>query len=185
MNRNNSAARQYDVYHNAYEEQRIYPEKVSQPALKNKKHRKSSINTRRRHIRRTLGITYTRGVCYLVIYGILMVFLCSKSSMLSYDIINLKSDIASLETDNKRLAFQIQEKSSLERIAEIATTQLGMVKPDITKAYITDNIQPAQIPVTEENVEADQETAFQKLYASLKSLGDKAIKSGINFLASY
>ena len=114
-----------------------------------------------------------------------MVFLCSKSSMLSYDIINLKSDIASLETDNKRLAFQIQEKSSLERIAEIATTQLGMVKPDITKAYITDNIQPAQIPVTEENVEADQETAFQKLYASLKSLGDKAIKSGINFLASY
>jgi len=46
-------------------------------------------------------------------------------------IIQIKSEITSLQNDNERLKFKIAQLKSLDRIEMIACTELGMVKPGI------------------------------------------------------
>ena len=120
----------------------------------------------------------------VVLYGAMMIFLNVHSFNLNNEIITLKQDIEDMETQNKRLAYQIQEKSSLERVAEIARTQLGMVSPDMARAYLTEDILPVYVSAEAETEETENQTGMQKLYTITKQWGRKAFQTGMEWLAA-
>ena len=82
------------------------------------------------------------------------------------------------------MAYEIQEKGSLSRIAEIATTQLGMVKPDMANVYVADTIRPAQISMPDEEAE-EKEPVMDSLAAYLKRFSSWVVRSSLELLAAY
>jgi hypothetical protein len=57
-----------------------------------------------------------------------------SSSSLGYKIERLEKEIQNLETSTYRMEYQIAQKTSLDRVSQIATTDLGMYKPDSSKS---------------------------------------------------
>jgi len=107
-------------------------------------------------------------------YAILLVFLCTKSAGLGYDIDNLNKDISKIATANHRLEYQIAQQSSLGRIEKIATTELGMQNADLKNAIAmqvdSQPIQVASQPTAATNM---SEKPLYKIYTSLSHLAQK------------
>lgn len=111
-------------------------------------------------------------------FALLLVFLCIKSATLGYQIEKLELDIQGLETANNRLEFQIAEKSSLERVAQVAVADLGMYKPD-TKTSIAlgikaEPIQVATAAVTTTDDNNISQKLLNKMYSSLSRLAQNS-----------
>ncbi len=110
--------------------------------------------------------------------ALLLVFLCIKSATLGYQIEQLETDIQNLETANYRLDYQIAEKSSLARVEQIATTQLGMYKPDSTTAIAmeakTEPVQVASAPAAPADNENISQKLLHKMYSSLSRLAQNS-----------
>jgi cell division protein FtsL len=51
-------------------------------------------------------------------------------AMIGYQITDLKGQIATRQTENKKIELEINRLKSLDRIETIATTKLGMTKPE-------------------------------------------------------
>ncbi len=184
MSKNSNAARHLDIYYNTNAERYPDPKEQTRRTLQKRQLARRRREIRRRTGKKLLGITYVRvGLC-VVIYAIVLTGICAKGSMMSYDVIRLENEIEKLEATNKQLAFEIQEKGSLSRIAEIASTQLGMVKPDMTNVYVADTIRPAQISMPDEEVE-EKEPALDRLFASFKKFSSWVVRSSLELLASY
>jgi len=90
----------------------------------------------------------------LFVYALILVYLCIKGAVLGYQIVELEKEIQQLETDNRRLEYNIAQKCSLDYI-EAAALELGMEKasqgiavavvPDYEPVTISENTQtPAQ-----------------------------------------
>jgi cell division protein FtsL len=73
---------------------------------------------------------------FLFGYALLLVFLCTKSAALGYQIVALQKDIHNLETDNKRVEYQIASQTSLQRVEAKAVKDLGMYKPDASSMFM-------------------------------------------------
>lgn len=92
--------------------------------------------TRTRMVRRTYS-SYNAKRAFVIktgiilfAYALLLVYLCIKSATLGYQIVDLQKQINTLETDNKRIEYQIANATSLERVEEYAVKELGMCKPE-------------------------------------------------------
>lgn len=111
----------------------------------------------------------------LFAYALLLVFLCCKSAILSYQIAGLEKDIHQLETSQHRLEYQISQESSLARIETVAIKELGMSKPDL-QAFIpveyTPNEANAQLAAKSDPGSAGpkQGTALHRVYNNLVRL---------------
>lgn len=106
-------------------------------------------------------------------YAVLLVFLCSKSASLGYDIENLNKEINALETANHRLEFQIAQGSDLSRVEQLACSQLGMQKAEMTNSLAME-IKPEPVQVADNSVDSTSKSISQnplhKIYNSLSHL---------------
>ncbi|MGE5422854.1 MAG: cell division protein FtsL [Ignavibacteriales bacterium] len=73
---------------------------------------------------------FTRLALFILILCIGFTFLHIQKSLMGYKIVELKKDIATLETDNKKLELQVAELSSLDRVQKVAEKRIGMYRPD-------------------------------------------------------
>lgn len=137
-----------------------------------KKVTKRKINTRKKFLGK-IGLA-------LFLYGLFLVFLCIKSATLGYQIVQLEQDISKLQTSNQRIEYQMAQMTSLQRIEEVAHSELNMYEPDsnINRAFLkTDNLSsrnnPNTVSKSEEMASADaNRSSLEKLYASLMQLAD-------------
>lgn len=139
-------------------------------------------NIRVRKVKRTLKtVNCRRGLlvkCTVLIFAfaLLVVYLCIKTSTLGYQIVSLEKDINNLETANQRMAYEIAEKSSLQRIEQIATSKLGMNKPEMDGAFTVmvppKDVQQVKLAREEQSKTTDLpgQKSLQKIYASLTRL---------------
>ncbi len=109
----------------------------------------------------------------LFAYAVLLVFLCSKSAGLGYDIESLNKEITALETANHRLEYQIAQESSLSRVEQLASSQLGMQKAEMTNSLAMEfKPEPEKVasrPVSSESNSISQKPLI-KIYNSLSHL---------------
>jgi cell division protein FtsL len=102
-------------------------------------------------------------------YALILVFLCMSSSTLGYKIGNLEKDIQNLETANHRMDYEIAQKTSLDRVAQVAAADLGMYKPDIKKSIAIEiKAEPINVAKTETIAPADKSIS-QKLLLEIYS----------------
>lgn len=106
-------------------------------------------------------------------YAVLLVFLCSKSASLGYNIENLNKDIQQLETSNHRLEYQIASASSLSQIEKRASTELGM-KIAETNPALAMEVQPEPVRIADKTANTGENQMGQKpllkIYNSLLQL---------------
>lgn len=80
-------------------------------------------------------IVLVAGILCMFSLGLLYTFMAAKITMGGYTINSLKAEINTIETQNHRLTLEIEEKSSLKNIENIAKTKLGMIAPNDTGVY--------------------------------------------------
>jgi cell division protein FtsL len=117
---------------------------------------------------------YIKSTAIVFGYALILVFLCMKSATLGYQIETLQQDVQNIETSNQRLEYQIAEKSSLPRVEQVASTQLGMYKPDVKTSIALDvQTEPVQVASTSTDATADKSLSqeiLNKMYSSLSRL---------------
>jgi cell division protein FtsL len=117
----------------------------------------------------------------LFIYAILVVYLCIKVSTMGYEIVRLEKDIDKLQAANHMLEFKIAEKVSLDRVEMLATKQLGMCKPDISRSIAVAAQKPESVNLASQTIASDidnsktriGEKTLHKLYSNLMILAEK------------
>lgn len=116
----------------------------------------------------------------LFVYALLVVYLCIKASTMGYEIVRLEKDIDKLQTANHMLEFRIAEQISLDRVEMLATTQLGMCKPDISRSIAVTAQKPEPINLASQPSASDNsrktkigEKTLYKLYSNLMLLAEK------------
>jgi cell division protein FtsL len=62
--------------------------------------------------------------CFVLIYRYALI------SQMNYDVIKAEKELKALTNDNSRIMVQIEKAQDLEKIKQIASTELGMKKPD-------------------------------------------------------
>ncbi|MDD4802420.1 MAG: hypothetical protein PHF24_05700 [Syntrophomonas sp.] len=128
------------------------------------------------HIRKIL----VKGGIFIFGYALILVFLCISSATLGYRIEKLEKDVLSLETANNRIEYQIAQKTSLDRVEQVASKELGMYKSDDNRSIAMKvNNEPINIAqnlaITE--IASDEQILSQKIlrkiYSSLSHLAQK------------
>lgn len=115
----------------------------------------------------------------LFVYALLVVYLCIKVSTMGYDIVRLERDIDKLQATNHMLEFKIAEQISLDKVEMLATTQLGMYKPDTSRSIAVaaqkpETVNLASVPTVSDNSKTNiGEKTLQKLYSNLMLLAEK------------
>lgn len=135
-----------------------------------------------RHIRRTYKkVNHKKecliklGIC-LFLYACLAVYLCIRGAVLGYQIVQLENDINKLEVAGNRMEYEIAQKSSLEKIEQLAITELGMHRPEEHMTVAGACIENKEPNTDYQPESAEVQTANKplgKLYASLVHLAVK------------
>ncbi|MDD4170669.1 MAG: hypothetical protein PHQ94_00370 [Syntrophomonas sp.] len=117
---------------------------------------------------------YIKSTAIVFGYALILVFLCIKSATLGYQIDILQQDVQNIETSNQRIEYQIAERSSLARVEQVASAQLGMYKPDVTTSIAMD-VQPEPVQVVAASTDATDDMSLSqvilnKMYNSLSRL---------------
>ncbi len=73
------------------------------------------------------------------VYGVALVFLSNTISTLGYDIAGMQKDITALNEKNKRLEVEISSLKSLERIEQVAVSELHMVRSGRKDSMVIEN----------------------------------------------
>lgn len=75
--------------------------------------------------------------CSLVLMGLCLAFLVTSRyaqiTSVGYEIVTLKKEMQSLDTENQLLQNKLAELNSLQHIEYVATTKLGMEKPELAE----------------------------------------------------
>jgi cell division protein FtsL len=134
---------------------------------------------RERHIHRTYKKVNRKqewlikiGICFFL-YACLVVFLCIKGAVLGYQIVQLENDINKLEASADRMEYEIAQKSSLEKIEQLAVAELGMHHPEEHMKIAGSCIENQEMKTDEYPETVEAQTAGKplgKLYASLVHL---------------
>ncbi|MGR6836194.1 hypothetical protein [Syntrophomonas erecta] len=124
------------------------------------------------------------GIC-IFIYALVLVYLCIRGAVLGYQIVSLENDIRGLETANHRMEYEVEVKTSLEHIEQVASTQMGMVKPEkgiamavTAKPYSSSEVNSVKAKVSEEKpqlITAESNQILHKIYSNLMLLAEKNI----------
>lgn len=125
------------------EERKFYQEPLLERKPARKQGKKRSRAKRKLCILGVIAVTFSFGVYYTSLSAII----ASKG----YELEQLKGEISRLQTSNERLELTLASMSSLDKVEEIAVSELGMHRPDDT----TSPALVAVVPV--ENEQADKE----------------------------
>ncbi|HBQ25599.1 MAG TPA: hypothetical protein DD791_04315 [Syntrophomonas sp.] len=117
----------------------------------------------------------------LFVYALLVVYLCIKVSTMGYEIVRLEKDIDKLQASNHMIEFKIAEQVSLDRVEMLATKNLGMCKPDVSRSIVVAAQKPEPVDLASQTSVADinqnntkiGEKTLQKLYSNLMLLAEK------------
>lgn len=117
----------------------------------------------------------------LFVYALLVVYLCIKVSTMGYEIVRLEKDIDKLQATNHTLEFKIAEQISLDKVEMIATKQLGMCKPDVSRSITVAAQKPETVNLASSTTASNTdnsntkigEKTLQKLYSNLMLLAEK------------
>lgn len=117
----------------------------------------------------------------LFVYALVVVYLCIKVSTMGYEIVRLEKDIDKLQAANHMLEFKIAEQISLDRVEMLATKQLGMCKPDVSRSIAVAAQKPESINLASQTVSSDignsktemGEKTLHKIYSNLLLLAEK------------
>ncbi|MFA7149369.1 MAG: hypothetical protein WC109_11195 [Syntrophomonadaceae bacterium] len=117
----------------------------------------------------------------LFAYALVVVYLCIKVSTMGYDIVRLEKDVDKLQAANHMLEFKIAEQISLDRVEMLATKQLGMCKPDVSRSIAVTAQKPETVNLASLTTAGDidnsktkiGEKTLQKLYSNLTLLAEK------------
>ncbi len=86
---------------------------------------------------RRIGMKTKFVYCLVVVIALALAFLVTSRhaqiASTGYDILALRKQVQALETENQALANRIDELKSLPNIERIATTRLGMQKPELAE----------------------------------------------------
>lgn len=114
------------------------------------------------------------------IYAVILVYLCVKSAVLGYQIVDLEKEIHNIENENLRIQYLTENSCSLEMVEKIAINELHMVKPE---QEIDVAVLPAEVKVAPlKRMAAGEQTGEDKngkekplyrLYSNLAFLADK------------
>ena len=89
---------------------------------------------------RRAGSPYIKYGIGIFVYALLLAGLSLYNHVLDYSITALQSDIDRLYTDNQRLEYRIEQLSSLERVEQVAVSELGMLRPELQNIYILNTV---------------------------------------------
>ena len=130
---------------------------------------------RRTSVKNAKGRLLLNLAVYVIAFAVLGVTLCVKSALMGYEIVELKQEIARLESENSRLEYTVAALSSLERVQAEDEERLGMFRPQ------SDNMvallyEPRVAEVTEVASEAGanhQSASLKKDYQFISSILDR------------
>jgi len=103
---------------------------------------KKSRKTRKRKIvhanslPRRERLAMTGLVLLIFIVGISVVFFYAQMVIVGYQVNKIKKEINDLDIQTRDINENLARLSSLERVEELATTKLGMIKPDASKMIL-------------------------------------------------
>lgn len=93
-----------------------------------KEEKKKGFVKKQKPAKNVLVKTLVIGIIFSIFFlGILLTAQYAKIASTGFEVLQLKQEIASLETANERLYLQALQLRSLNRIEEIAVTKLGMI----------------------------------------------------------
>ncbi|MDO4539509.1 MAG: hypothetical protein Q4B48_00205 [Syntrophomonadaceae bacterium] len=120
-----------------------------------------------------IGIIVKSGILMFGL-ALLLVFLCINHAVLNYQILSLEKENSRLETERMRLEYQISQQQSLDRIAELAATELNMVRPGLETSYIVAMAAEPLVMMEESDTgaiaEMEEKRGLSRLYANIVSL---------------
>lgn len=138
---------------------------------------------RRGSLPRKGQIALTGLVCIIFCTGILIAFYYTQVLITGYKIYRLEKELAVLQQETNQLNEQILRLTSLERVERIATTKLGMVRPDsksvvLVKANLggdtgqsaTDGVSPAGEEPGREQAASTQKVNRNKMLQAFVNL---------------
>jgi len=157
----------------AVQEQSKYaslPERLNKPA---RQVRKSLLSSRQKVV--IVGL-----VLSVFISGIFVVFLYAQMVSTGYQIYKLRMQTASLDMQVKDLSEELERLSSLDRIEMVATTKLGMVRPDL-KTMVVIQTEPAEKTTLENEKSSPGEDTYMAGGADKKN--NWVIQALVNLVA--
>lgn len=86
--------------------------------------------TRPKRLRRRGQLALTALILLCFALGIVISLFYAEMIITGYQISRLEKNLANLELETRGLSEEMSKLSSLERVEAVATTRLGMVKPD-------------------------------------------------------
>lgn len=158
----------------AVQEQTKYaslPERINKPARQ-----KRNVPLLRRQ-----KLVITGLVLSVFISGIFVVFLYAQIVSTGYQIYKLRMQTASLDMQVKDLSEELERFSSLDRIEMVATTKLGMVRPDL-KTMVVVRTEPAKKTTLENETSSSAEDKYLAGGADKKN--NWVIKALVNLVAN-
>jgi cell division protein FtsL len=161
-----SCARDWDTY----KVPEAVVSKLPQAVVGGRKKTTTKVNHKRK--------IYIKSGIILFGYALILVFLCTSSSSLGYKIGKLEKEIKNLETSNSRIEYEIAQKTSLDRVAQVAVADLGMHKPDANKSIAMGvKAEPINIAMTATSTTDDKSMSQKlllKVYSSLSRLAQNS-----------
>jgi len=110
-------------------------------------------------------------------YALMLVFLCTKGSSENFKIVALEKDIASLEASNARLEYEIAQATNLGDVEKMASSELGMQKPDpkMARVVLTPevNVVNQTVPVQTAAQDSNEQGLLVKIYSALLTLAER------------
>ncbi len=101
-----------------------------------KKSRRTRKRTRVHYFPRRERLVLTGMVLLVFCAGILVVFFYAQVLAAGYQLNQVKKQLNDLNIETKALTENVARLSSLERVEKVATTRLGMVKPDTSQMIL-------------------------------------------------
>jgi len=107
-------------------------------------------------------------VMYIILFSVAAVFLYVQGALMGYKLVGLKAQVSELETQNKRMEYKIAQLSSLDRIAYIAETRMGMCKPEeANMVAVIGESRPVPVIHTAARTSGEPALSFKTVYEKL------------------
>ncbi|MEG6521880.1 cell division protein FtsL [Desulfotomaculum sp. 1211_IL3151] len=139
----------------------------SLPEERQYENKKASQRFSKRAIRRGKALVICC-VIALFVTGVTIAYYYSQIAELGYEISKLQKELSKLQAEQEYLETQANQLMSLQRIEAIATTKLGMVKPDTGEVVLV-----AALPKNPEETAPKAANLEEPQAATTKAVGER------------
>lgn len=129
-----------------------------------------------------VGKVITKSILLIFAFCITLVLLQNQQALLGYKKVELQKQINQLEAKNKRLQYNVENLSSLDRVQKVAENDLGMYQPQSSNMVAVLS-EPKSIPVvktTGQPVAQKQASSLQRVYQAMVNLFGNTRVVGMN-----